>query len=223
MIVKQKSLVAHRAVSGARPAVKSSRRFLARAAAIAVLATTLGGCAYLFPEPPPPTFDLRAAEGFASRPAAGRGTLIVVPPQAISTVDSQRLVARQGGSQITYIPGAQWSDSLPNLLQARIVQSFENAGRLAAVGRPEDRLTPDYQLLTDIRAFEVRVGPNGAQAFIELSTKIVSDSGGRIIAARVFQASRPTPAVTGEAASAALNAALGEVLAEMVTWAGGRI
>jgi cholesterol transport system auxiliary component len=207
------------------PAVtmKPARR-AARIATVAAAAALMGGCAYLFPDPPPPTYDLRAVgTGETGRTAAGRGTLIIAAPQAIQTVDSQRLVARQGTSQISYIPDAQWSDSLPNLLQARLLQSFENAGRLARVGRPEDRLSPDYQLLTDIRAFEIEAGPGQPQAVIELSVKIVSDQGGRVVAGRVFQARRPATGVTGEAAALALNDALGAVLSEIVGWAGGRI
>lgn len=194
----------------------------ARMSAVGMLAFLASGCAVLFPDPPPPTFDLRAAQAFSPpRAGAGRGTLIVVVPQAIQTVDSQRLVARQG-TQISYISGAQWADSLPNLLQARLVQSFENGGRLAAVGRPEDRLTPDYQLLTDIRAFEINAA-TVPMAVVELSVKIVSEQAGRVVAARVFRAEAPAAAVTGEAAPAALDQALTQVLSEIVSWAGTRI
>lgn len=201
---------------------KSFHLKAARMGIAGALALIAGGCAMLFPDPPPPTFDLKAAQTFSPPGAgAGRGTLIVVTPQAIQTVDSQRMVVRQG-TQISYVPGGQWADSLPNLLQARLVQSFENGGRLAAVGRPEDRLTPDYQLLTDIRAFEINASATPV-ALVELSVKIVGEQAGRVIAAKVFRAELPASAVTGEAASAALDTALTQVLAEIVAWGGTRI
>src|SRR5690606_20958767 len=119
-----------------------------------VAAVLLGGCTSMLRDAPLATYDLTAPSSFSGRAAAGKGVLVVEEPAASRTVDSNRMVARSGG-QISYVPGAQWTDRLPSLVQTRIVQAFENAGRIGSVGRSQDRLAGDYQLITDIRAFEI--------------------------------------------------------------------
>jgi phospholipid/cholesterol/gamma-HCH transport system substrate-binding protein len=51
------------------------------------------------------------------------------------------------------------NDSLPTLLQAKIVQSLENAGFLQAIVRPAPDVAADYQLLLDIRSFQLVLSP----------------------------------------------------------------
>ena len=191
-----------------------------RLAAVALAAALLGGCTSMLREAPMATYDLSAPQGFSGRAASGRGVLVIEEPTAIQTVDSNRMVARSGG-QISYVPGAQWTDRLPSLVQTRMVQAFENSGRIGSVGRSQDRLSGDYQLITDIRAFEIDVG-SGSTAQVEIAAKIV-DRSGRVRSGRVFSASAPASAITGPAASAALDQALGQVLVEMVGWAAGHV
>src|SRR5690606_22047232 len=101
------------------------------------------------------------------------------------------------------------------------VQAFENAGRIGSVGRSQDRLAGDYQLITDIRAFEIDAG-TGSAARVEIAAKLV-DRTGRVRSGRVFEASAAASAITGAAASAALDRALNQVLVDMVGWASGHI
>jgi cholesterol transport system auxiliary component len=193
---------------------------LSQLAAISVAALTLGGCMSLR-EAPMATFDLSAPQSFSGRNTAGKGSLVVFEPTAIQTVDSNRMVARSGG-QVSYVPAAQWSDRLPSLVQTRLVQAFENAGRIGSVGRAEDRISGDYQLITDIRAFEINVGAGAAT--VDIAAKIISNrNGGRVISGRVFHAQVPAGAVTGADASRALDQALGQVLTELVGWASGLV
>jgi len=147
---------------------------------------------------------------------------VVGEPAAVAVLDGQRIVVEPRPGQVTYLPDAQWSDRLPKLVQAKIIEAYENANRLGSVGRPGDRLTVDYQLVTELRSFEVDAAAGVARA--ELTAKIVNDKTGKIIAAEVFSARRPVAAaVDGPTASRALDGALGEVLAALVAWTGRRI
>jgi ABC-type uncharacterized transport system auxiliary subunit len=96
------------------------------------------------------------------------------------------------------------------------VQSFENAGFLGQVSRPVEGVTGDFQLLTDIRNFEVLAG-SPATGNIEFSAKILN-SEGHFIGARVFRASRPTQSEDAAGAAGALDAAIGSTLADVVVW-----
>lgn len=189
-----------------------------RVSAIAAVALMLGACTSMLKDAPVATYDLSAPDSFSGRAAARKGVLAIEEPTAIQTVDSNRMVAREGGA-VSYVPAAQWTDRLPSLVQTRMVQAFENAGRIGSVGRSQDRLAADYQLITDIRAFEIDVG-SGNQARVEIAAKIV-DRTGRVRSGRVFEASAPAGAVNGPSASAALDRALSQVLVDMVGWAGG--
>lgn len=204
-----------------RAVTRSPMKSFSRAAVIVALAATLGGCASLFAGSPDATYDLTAPTGL---PQGGgqRGTMVVAEPVAVAVIDGQRIVVKPGAGQITYLGKSQWSDRLPKLVQARIIESYENANRLRSVGRPGDRLTVDYQLVTELRAFEIRAATG--EAVVELTAKIINDKTGKIVAAEVFSARQPVAgAVDGPNATQALNAALGRVLSGLVGWTGQRI
>ena len=167
---------------------------------------------------PPTAFDLTAPRDFPSSGRAPRGQLIVVEPTAVSILDSEKVMVRSASGEVTQLPDVQWSDRLPRLLQARMVQAFENANRLRSVGRPGERLAADYQLLTDVRAFQMSVsGENVAE--VEIAAKIVSERSGRIVAARVFRVRVPVGAGGAGPAVAAIDQAFGRMVTEMVLWA----
>jgi cholesterol transport system auxiliary component len=187
-------------------------------AAALALALALAGCAG-FGTRAPSTFDLTAAQDFPRRSGPARGQLIVGEPTALAILDSEKIVVKPAQGEVAYLGSAQWSDRLPKLLQARIVQSFENASRLRAVGRPGERLTADFSLVTDVRAFHVAVADNGVFAEVEISAKIVVDKSGRIVAARVFRWTLPAASSEPPAAVAALDDAFHRVVIEMVLWA----
>lgn len=195
----------------------ATRGVLARVALIALMALAAAGCSSLMPASPVPTFDLTAPRDLP-RHGGGRGILIVNEPSALAILDTDKIVVRPGGGQIGTLSGAQWSDRLPKLLQSRLVQSFENANRLRAVGRPGEKVNPDYQLVTEIRGFHLALagGPAGE---VELSVKIVADRTGRILAARVFRTSVPAASTDGPVAATAIDQAFGRAATDIVLWA----
>jgi cholesterol transport system auxiliary component len=183
------------------------------------LALLTGGCAALGfgSKEAVPAFGLTAPQASA-RAGAIRGQLVIAEPTAVSVLDSERIVVRPTPTQVATLGGAQWSDRLPRLLQARLVETFENANQLRSVGRPADAITFDYQLLIDVRAFQLSVMPAPA-GVVEIAAKIVSGGGGRIVAARVFRASAPAAGTDGPEAVAAIEAAFQDVAVQLVRWA----
>ncbi|MGL4443114.1 MAG: ABC-type transport auxiliary lipoprotein family protein, partial [Alsobacter sp.] len=179
-----------------------------RLAAAVLLAAGLAGCGSF--EQPPTTFDLSVPEGARQASPGGR-LLVVAEPVALQALESDRIVVRASDGTVSFVPGVQWADRLPRLLQARMVQSFENSGR--SVGRAGNGLSADVALTSDIRFFGVRTD-GGAQAVVELSAKLVS-SDGRIERARVFRAATPLASVEGRAAAAALDQSMTKVLADL--------
>jgi cholesterol transport system auxiliary component len=184
----------------------------------AVLAVSLAGCASMgLGQGPATAYDLAAAKDFPHRTARPRGQLVIVEPTMLGPLDGERILVRPGPGQAAQLTDAQWEDRLPRLLQARLVQSFENANRLRAVGRPVDKIAGDFVLLTDVRAFEVSAADG--TAVVEISAKIVREGSGRIVAARVIRASVPVQAMQGAGAVASLNEAFVQAATQLVLWA----
>jgi cholesterol transport system auxiliary component len=161
------------------------------------------------------TYDLSAPQATPVRPISLQ--IIIPEPSAVAPFDADRIVVRSPTQGITVLPGSQWSDRLPELLQSRMIQAFENAKLLRAVGRPGERIVADYSLVSEIRRFEIDAG--AGEAVVELSVKLVGERSGRIGPARVFEGRAPATGRDGAAASAALDVALSSVLRSLVTWA----
>jgi cholesterol transport system auxiliary component len=166
---------------------------------------------------PPAAYDLTAAKDFPHRSRAARGQLVIAEPVALSAHDSDKIVVRPAPGEAAQLGGVQWEERLPKLMQARLVQSFENASRLRAVGRPGDKIAVDFVLVTEVRAFEVSAADG--TAVVEIAAKIVRERTGRIMAARVFRATVPAASIEGANAVAALNEAFAKVATQLVLWA----
>jgi len=189
-------------------------------ASVFALAFALSGCSGLgglLSKSPPAAYDLTAASDFPPRSASARGQLVIAEPTTLAAYDSEKIVVRPSPGEAAQLAGAQWQDRLPRLMQARILQSFENASRLRAVGRPVDKIATDFVLTSELRAFEISAADG--TAVVEIAAKIVRERTGRIMAARVFRVSVPAASTEGGAAAAALNEAFAKVQREIVLWA----
>ena len=163
----------------------------------------------------PTTFDLSAPRDFG-RIGGGGGVLIVAQPTAVQALDSDRLIVKDSSGALSFLGGAQWADRVPNLVQTRLIQTFENGSRIAAVGRPGERIVPDFQLNTDIRAFNIDAA--SGQAVVEITAKLIGDRTGKVQRAKLFSARVPAGA-DGAGAAQALDQALSQVLIQIARWA----
>ncbi len=162
----------------------------------------------------PPTYDLAAPDDFPGLDRTIPGQLVVGDVNAVLAFDTQKILSRSATGTYAPLPDAQWADNLPKLVQAKLVQSFENAHQLGAVSRPLDQLNAEYRLEVSIRAFQL--GSDG-KAAVELAARLVSDKGA-VKAARIFSATVDARSGQPADAVAALNRAFGRVAAEMVRW-----
>jgi phospholipid/cholesterol/gamma-HCH transport system substrate-binding protein len=169
----------------------------------------------------PTIFDLAAAIGFPPSEKIIKAQLVVPDPNALILFDSQKILIRSDAGTYTNIDNAQWADNLPKLIQARIVQSFENAHQLGAVSRPLEQLAAEYRLELAIQSFQVTAGPS-PKAVVGLTARLISDKGA-VAGSRMFSASVPAKSAAAADAVAALNEAFAQVAGELVTWTIGAI
>lgn len=162
------------------------------------------------------TFDL-AASARADGPMVRNRQLLVPEPTALKALDSDSILVRVSGTEIQYLSKAQWSDRLPRMVQSKLVEAFENSGKLGGVGKPGQGLAIDYQLVSDIRAFEI-VSSGTRAANVEISVKILNDRNGTVKTQKSFSASEPVSGGENRAYIKALDRAFSRVSADIVDW-----
>lgn len=163
------------------------------------------------------TFDLSVSSAPVTQaPSLKSRQLLIADPTALKALDSENIVVRLSGSEVQYLANSQWSDKLPRMVQSKLVEAFEDTGKLGGVGRPGQGLAIDYQVVTDIRAFEVDTVKN--TAYIEISVKLLNDKNGTVRAQEVF---RSTARVSGSGNAnlvKALDNAFASSSREIVNW-----
>ena len=184
---------------------------------VTALSLLMSGCALLGGGSKPlDTYDL-SAPATGKGGGGGRTQILIAEPSALKSLDGQAIVIETSPGVIQNLSGAQWADRLPRVVQAKLAESFQRSGKFAGVGKPGEGLAIDYQVITEIRSFEVRVN-GGAHADVQLFVRILNDKNGVVRASRVFDASTPVSGAGNDAYVAALDRAFGEVTREIVTW-----
>ncbi len=168
---------------------------------------------------PPPRkviHDLKAAGGFDAPHQPLPAGLSIAEPTATTRLQTQRFLFSGGEEPQDDFVNAQWSDALPALVQAKLLQSFENYDIAHAPLRADNLSEGGLRLVTDLRQFEVVLEPS-PHASISLSAKLV-DGTGHLQAARIFEKSAPLDSLTPAGAAAAFNRAFDAVARELVLW-----
>ena len=169
---------------------------------------------------PKVTYDLRAAQGFATPAKALKDQLGVPEPTAIAMLQTQRFLFLPAKD----FPGfaeAMWADSLPKLLQARLIESFENFDIAHAPLRAGDGLPAIDQLAIDLRRFQINTDAEPV-AEIALSARIL-DKNGKVVASRLFQQSQKLEKIEPAMAVAAFNDAFGRIAKDVIAWTVGAL
>jgi phospholipid/cholesterol/gamma-HCH transport system substrate-binding protein len=167
---------------------------------------------------PPVIYDLTAPKTFPAIDKPLADPIVVPDVTTVLLYDTQKVLVRPSGGKDPSFETARWADSLPRLLQARIVQSFENAKFLGKVTKPLDGGTPKYQLVIDLRRFQISTEAQPPVADVEFSAKLVSDEGGKVVAAKIFHVTVPTKVTNAADAAAVLNEAFEKAATELVVW-----
>ncbi|MDX8511366.1 ABC-type transport auxiliary lipoprotein family protein [Mesorhizobium captivum] len=196
--------------------MKSGRGWLKPVAA-AALVLALAGCAALASKPAPlDTFELSAPS--IEMHGHSRRQILIAQPSALKALDSQNIVIRPSDQSIQFLKGAQWADRLPLIVQARLAETFQRSGSFAGVGKPGEGLAIDYQIIVEVRAFEVRVNGGGGHADVDLFVRVLNDRNGEVRASKSFIASAPVSGSGNATYVGALDNAFGQAAKDIVRW-----
>lgn len=177
------------------------------------LALMVAGCTTLIAGAPNNIYDL-SAPGDIQAPRGGI-QILVPEPTTVRALDTDRIAARPSPAEYAYLPDAVWSDRLPKLLQARMVETLQNSGRIRAAAVPGQGLLIDYQLVIDVRAFELT--QDGA--VVDLAVRVMDDRNGRVVRSQVFREVVPMESTRAPVVVQALDYAMDKAFAGIANWA----
>lgn len=186
---------------------------------------TLGGCSLsgavkgaLTDGTPSQTFDLVLERDLIKRSRRLGTQIVVQTPAAVKALAGDNILVKPSPTQVTYYGDAVWSDRLPKLLQARLVEALQVSGRFRAVSDGSDRISGDITLSTTIEAFQVDVEGERATANIMIFAKLIHVASGKVYASRSFKVSVPSSSrVVGDGVDA-LNDGMNQVLQSLTRW-----
>lgn len=186
----------------------------------AALALCAAGCVSVLPEaaPPKPRFHIAAADGEALSGAPLSFSLVVDEPRATRVYDSVRIAVASAPGRIEYLGGAEWADRAPRLFQTAIIQTFEDAGRILAVGDRSAIPVADLVLQTDIRRMELNAEGRGHAADVAVYARL-TDGKGTVFAAQKFEARVAAASTAPDDVYRAFDAAFDQVIEGLVGWA----
>lgn len=203
---------------------------LLRAAALAAAALWLAGCTGLATlgavTEPIDLYDLTPKSTYPAELPEVTAQLVVDEPTAASSVNTDRIAVKPNPFQVQYFPRARWVDRAPLMVQTRLVESFENTGKVASVGRQAIGLTSDFTLVSELREFQALAGAaadGSIRVQVQLNVKIVQEPQGLIVASRSFGDEVPADSDAILDVVAAFDRALGRTMREAVIWTVRRI
>lgn len=188
---------------------------------------TLGGCAGLGTlqqaAKPNDLYLLSPKSTFNSSLPRIQKQIVVQEPTATAAVNTDQIAVQPTHLQVQYLPRARWVDRAPLIVQALMVESFENSGKVAAVGRSTVGLRADYIIVPDLREFQgivVSESETGATVRIEvrMNIKIIDEYDDKIIASDSFQETVMAESDQTEDLVSAFDLALGRAMRDSVEW-----
>jgi len=193
-----------------------------RSLLLAVAATlALAGCGSLLGPSNPPAQIYRLQPAFPPSGAQGPPVswqLAVSAPDVSRTLETDR-IALLRGARMDYYADAQWSDSVPRLVQQLLVEAFEKSGRIPAVARESGGLHADYSLESEIRDFDAQYDNGDAPplVIVEIEAKLVNTRGEVVASLDARQTARASQNSV-DSVVAAFDQASDAALAQIVTW-----
>lgn len=218
---------------------RANRRVAAgkRATAAALLCTAfLLGCAVPLPGSGEPAqlYLLTPTRNFPGDLAKVDWQLLVEKTASPTALDTPRIAVSYSPIEMDYFARANWTDRAPEMVQRLIVESFENSGRIVAVGSDSVGLRTDILLKTELRAFQAEyedgrrndVTGRPPTIRVRISAKLVRMPQRVIAASMTFVKTVPATENSMPGIVRAFDSALGDVLGRIVAWTlaeGGRI
>ena len=145
-------------------------------------------------------------------------SLRVVRPAAGVHLAGQRIVVMPEGNRVSVYQGAGWSDPAPVLVRDRVLEAFRADGRVGALSSDERQLHADFELDSDLRAFQSEYRGGRPEAVLRLDARLVHTASRRIVSSRNFEHRQASADPAVPAVVQAFGTAADRLSAEVVDW-----
>lgn len=193
-----------------------------RITGLLALTAALSACGFTLPGsgPAPDIYDLSPKNSFDEDLPKIKLQLVVEEPSSARGIDSDRITLRPSPIKIKYFAGARWVDRAPRMVQILLVESFENTGKIVAVGRQSIGLRPDFSIKSDLREFQAEYFEAGGKPriHVRLNVKLIKMPEARIVASRTFDQTEPASGKEITAIVQSFDDTLGKVMRQSVEW-----
>lgn len=191
-------------------------------AALLVLTTALSGCGALRAlegEPDRDVFELRPPSDVPMKCGRGRSAeLVIEPPKARGTLDTDRIMIRPNELQTQYLPDARWGDTVPVTLQTLLVRGFSRYDVFTHVGRVPLGTAGDYAIISEINDFNAEVQGDGAVVKLTVDAQMVREMDATVVSRGRFAATAQAASTKTADLIPAFDAAGQQLVTEMTAW-----
>jgi len=165
-------------------------------------------------------YNLTPKSTFAENLPRADWRLVVEEPLAAGGLDSKRIALRPKPTELKYFAEARWTERAPQMVQTLLIESFQNSGRIATVGRDGIGLRADYVLKGVLREFQAEYFHGAAAPLVRvrLNAMLIDQSRQEIVESKSFEAAIASTGTDMDSIILAFDMALGKVLRRTVEW-----
>jgi phospholipid/cholesterol/gamma-HCH transport system substrate-binding protein len=162
-------------------------------------------------------YSLKPAEDLPPAPATPPSWKLTLPePSTVLAYNTDKIMTRPAPDESLPLEGPRWSDSLPILVQAKLIETFENAGYTNDVTRTLGDFPDSDQLSIDIRRFDVSAGGDPKATIVILAKLQAAD--GSVIESKKFEATAHSNGSEPRDYVNALREAFEKVAGSIIEW-----
>lgn len=152
--------------------------------------------------------------------------LLVEKTTSPAALDSPRIAVSYSPIEIDYFARANWTDRAPEMVQRLIVESFENSGRIVAVGSDAIGLRSNLLLKSELREFQAEYDRKPAEGAaseppwvrVRINAKLVRMPQRVIVASQTFEHRVRAKRNAMAGIVMAFDEALGSTIKDIVVW-----
>lgn len=182
----------------------------------------LSACGGAVPQAPPSNiYNLSPKTTFPDSLPRVDWQLVVEEPYAAGGLDSHKIAIYTNPYEVKYYAEARWAERAPRMVQTLLVESFENTGRIVAVGRQSVGLRSDFNLKSELREFQavLKDGQTAPEVIVVLQVKLIAQPRQQIVASATFERRAMAKSAAILNVVEAFDDALGKILRDTVAWA----
>ena len=194
-----------------------------KAALVIVLVLILSaGCSVVdIPGEAPNLYNLTPKSTFRDDLPEISKQLVIEEPIAAGGLDNNRIAQRPHSTKLQFFADARWTERAPKMLQTILVESFENTGKIVAVGRQSIGLRSDFTLKTELREFQAEHNFD-SETFtvrVRINAKLVTQPSRVIVGSQNFEHTVEIKDDVGMSnIIIAFDQAAGRVIKKLVEW-----